>query len=200
MEMERRFLTLESNDIELRKAEDGAIGIRGKGAVIGPLSVDLGGFRERNSEGAFDDAIEASDIRGLFNHDANYVLGRMGRTMKVSADSRGMFYDIAELPASRADVAEAIERGDVTGSSYSFTLKEGGARYDEEDGVLIRTILPGGVSRIFDMGPVTFPAFPDATVSKRCEDVIREFLGETDYRHLLDLRRRRMDLSVAEGL
>lgn len=194
---ERRFITAETAGIELRTGDDGSFGIRGIGAVIGPLSQDLGGFKERNAEGAFDEALKTSDVRGLFNHDPNYVLGRMGKTMRVSADERGMHYDIPSLPESRADVREAIERGDVEGSSYSFTLREGGDRWDEEDGVLVRTILPGGVARIYDLGPVTFPAFRSTTVSKRALDVVREGISEDEWVAMHAARRRKLDLLEA---
>jgi hypothetical protein len=198
MEIERRFISSEVAGIEVRASEDGKFGIRGLGAVIGAFSEDLGGFKERNAEGAFDEAIKVSDIRGLFNHDPNYVLGRMGRTMRVSADARGMHYDIPELPASRADVREAIERRDVEGSSYSFTLREGGDRWDEEDNMLVRTILPGGVARIYDLGPVTFPAFRATTVAKRCAEMVRDAFGADEaWRATHAHRRRRMDLIEA---
>lgn len=194
MDFNRRVIPADVAGIELRAGEDGKFGIRGAGAVIGPLSQDLGGFKERNAEGAFDDALQVSDIRGLFNHDPNYVLGRMGRTMRVSTDANGMYYDIPELPASRADVLEVIERKEVEGSSYSFTLREGGDRWDEENGVLVRTVLPGGVARIYDMGPVTFPAFRSTTVSKRCLDIVREHVGEEVWAVMHAHRRRKLDL------
>lgn len=197
MDIERRVLPVAVGAIELRAVEGGKFGLRGSGAVIGPLSEDLGGFRERNAEGAFDEAIKVSDIRGLFNHDPNYVLGRMGSTMRVSTDANGMYYDIPELPSSRADVREAIERKDVEGSSYSFTLREGGDVWEEQDGVLVRTILPGGVARIYDMGPVTFPAFRATTVSKRCLDHVREAVGPEQWQIMAEHRRRRLDLQVA---
>lgn len=197
MDIERRVIPASVAGIEVRAREDGKVGIRGMGAVVGALSEDLGGFKERNAEGAFDDAIKVSDIRGLFNHDPNYVLGRMGTTMRVSTDARGMHYDIPELPASRADVREAIERRDVEGSSYSFVLREGGDRYDEEDGVLVRTILPGGVARIYDVGPVTFPAYRSTDVSKRCMDMVRESMGEPAWAYRMRNLRRAVDLQAA---
>lgn len=197
MDMERRVVPADVSGIEIRASDGGKFGIRGMGAVIGSLSENLGGFREINAEGAFDEAIRVSDIRGLFNHDPNYVLGRMGRTMTVSTDARGMHYDIPELPAARADVREAIERRDVEGSSYSFTLRDGGDQWDEEDGVLIRTILPGGVSRIYDLGPVTFPAFRSTSVAKRCLDMVRESVSEPEWQAIVEHRRREMDLIEA---
>ena len=195
MDIERRVVPVAVAGIELRASEDGKrFGISGMGAVINSLSEDLGGFKERNSEGSFSAALKGSDIRGLFNHDSNYVLGRVGKTMSVTADSRGMRYDIPELPESRADVREAIERGDVSGSSYSFTLREGGDRWDEEDGVLIRTILPDGIERIYDTGPVTYPAFRSTAVAQRCRDMVRESVPADVWHVMVAHRRRELDL------
>jgi HK97 family phage prohead protease len=125
----------------------------------------LGGFTEEIAPGAFDSALKKSDIRGLFNHDPNYPLGRSGRTMKVWASKEGLEYDIPQLPAARADVMEAIERGDVDGNSFSFTVEadEWGTR----DGRPHRTIT--AFRELFDVGPVTFPAYSQTTVSARAE-------------------------------
>ena len=63
--------------VEIRKHEDGTKTLTGMAAVFGKLSENLGGFREIIEAGAFDDT-DLSDVRGLFNHDANFILGRNG--------------------------------------------------------------------------------------------------------------------------
>ena len=160
---ERRFLPLVSAGIEIRTTDDGARGIRGVAAVTNSVSIDLGGFTEEIAPGAFSDALKHSDVRGLFNHDPNYVLGRSGRTMKVWENDDGLQYDIPKLPDARADVLESIERGDVDGNSFSFTVEED--EWGTRNGVPHRTITK--FQELFDVGPVTFPAFTDTTVSVR---------------------------------
>ena len=176
MEREVRYLPLGASGIEVRKAENGAVGIRGTASVTRSVSEDLGGFTEEIEPGAYEKALERSDVRGLFNHDPNYVLGRSNRTMRVSADVDGMHYDIPQLPKARADVLEAIERGDVDGNSFSFTVGEGGDKWTTRNGKPHRVIT--AFEEIFDVGPVTFPAYADTVVSARSRDMARRMAND----------------------
>lgn len=183
MEKERRTIPVEG--LEIRKDEDGTpTGIGGSAALFNTTTVIAGRFEERITPGAFDEAIKASDVRGLFNHDPNYVLGRTkSGTMTVGGRDDGLYYDIPDLPKARADVLEAIEREDVTGNSFSFTVPEDGDTWvkpeDREDGgtLPLRTITK--VGRLYDVGPVTFPAYEDTQVSTRAEQRAMEMGGGT---------------------
>lgn len=77
-------------------------GIRGYAAVFNQLSEDLGGFRERVLPGAFKDCLAASpDVRCLFNHDPNAVLGRTkAGTLRLAEDNKGLHFD-CDLPDTR---------------------------------------------------------------------------------------------------
>lgn len=168
-EIERRFLPRGVGEVRASKRGDGKIGIVGTAAVVESLSDEIFGFREKISDGAFEKALQKSDIRGLFNHDPNFVLGRVkSGTMTIRADENGLHYEIAELPESRADVAEAIQRGDVDGNSFSFTVERDEWEY-KKDGSTIRTITEFG--ELFDVGPVTYPAYPSTTVSARAKEM-----------------------------
>lgn len=163
-------------NIELRQSDDGAT-IVGLAAVFESLSENLGGFREQIMPGAFDDA-DMSDVRGLFNHDPNFVLGRTrSDTLELEITSKGLRFEI-DLPDTatiRDLVLEPIKRGDVDQASFGFIVAPGGASFDEnEDGVLIRTITK--FMRIFDVSPVTFPAFQDTNVG---EASLRSWQQET---------------------
>lgn len=167
---------------ELRKKDDGSVVLRGLGAVFGKLSENLGGFREIIDSGAFDDT-DMSDVRGLFNHDSNYVLGRTAsKTLRLKVVDDGLRYDI-DVPDTRTIqdlVVGPVERGDVSQSSFGFTIARDGDRWDEnDDGVLIRTITR--INRLFDVSPVTFPAYPDATVGVRS---MNEFIESRDAQHV----------------
>lgn len=156
-----------SSAVEIRQADDGKATLVGLAAVFESLSENLGGFREQIMPGAFDDA-DMSDVRGLFNHDANFVLGRTtSDTLELEITKKGLRFEI-DLPDTqtiRDLVLSPIQRGDVDQSSFGFQVAPGGSSFDEdEEGRLIRTITK--FLRIFDVSPVTFPAFQDTAVSE----------------------------------
>lgn len=140
----------------------------GYAARFGVNSLTLDDFQERIDPAAFNIVTERRgrktplETRALFNHDPNHVLGRYPGTLSLSVDERGLKYKI-KMPKSRRDIVEAIERGDIRGSSFSFIIAKGGEQWSVEDGVNIRTVTK--VQSLLDVGPVTFPAYPDATVS-----------------------------------
>lgn len=123
------------------------------------------GARERIMPGAFDRSLaEADDVQALFNHDPNMVLGRSkAGTLKLDVFAKGLRYTIKPGNTTVArDVVEHIQRGDVTGSSFGFTVTDQDWR--KEDGAEIREVR--GV-RLVDVGPVLRPAYGDATTGLR---------------------------------
>ncbi len=121
-------------------------------------------FIERIMPGAFDRAIREDDVRALFNHNPDHVLGRLSaETLALSVDKTGLRYDISLADTVLAgDVRTHVDRREVTGSSFSFMITDQDFR--TEDGVDIREIR--GVE-LFDVGPVTFPAYDATTVTSR---------------------------------
>ncbi len=172
-DVERRFVPNAGN-IQLRNDGDGeATGIGGLGIPVG-VSADIGPFTEEISRAAVTDAISQDwDVRGLFNHDPNMVLGRTkSGTMSLKSTRDGLEYDIPEMPATRSDVLEAIKREDVDGNSFSFTVESEEWDESSERDKPHRTIKRFG--QLFDVGPVTFPAYEGQTVvSARSMEHIR---------------------------
>ena len=157
-----------------RRADPGA-GEEGNGATVitlagyaakfDVLSELMWDFQETIAAGAFDDVMR-DDVRCLFNHDPNLILGRtLSGTLRLSLDATGLLYEV-DLPDTEMarSVAEAVERGDVTQSSFAFIVKE--ATWTErQDGTWLRTITK--LTRLYDVSPVTYPGYPDATVGMR---------------------------------
>ena len=161
-EIERRVST-EPTTVEYR--EDGkAPVLRGYAAVFNSESHNLGGFIETIHRNAFDRVLAAKpDVVGVYNHDKNYLLGRTGNgTMRLSADDYGLRYEI-DPPATRADVVEAVQRGDVVGSSFAFAISDGGDVWSRgADGIRRREIREIGL--LDDCGPVVRPAYGSSSV------------------------------------
>lgn len=188
--------------LELRKKDDGSATIVGMAAVFDSMSENLGGFREIIAPGAFDDT-DMSDVRALFNHDSNFVLGRtVPKTLRVKTTANGLQYsvDLPNTQTIRDLVLAPIERGDIDQSSFGFIVGQGNDSWDEnDDGVLIRTI--NKVRELFDVSPVTFPAYTDTTVGARSmkrfvenrEQMLADALAEIDDRKTRGVQLERME-------
>lgn len=152
--MEKRLFNIET------KMEEGeSMNVVGHASVYNTMSEDLGGFREIIAPGAFDDVLE-NDVRALINHDGNLILARTtSGTLKLSTDEKGLKYEF-DMPETSygKDLAISMKRGDVTQSSFAFTVEND--NWETKDGMDVRTITK--VKRLFDVSPVTYPAYPDA--------------------------------------
>lgn len=164
-QVERRYVFGEDVRIE-RRAEGEPSRIVGYSARFNTLSEELWGFREQIAPGAFADVLKNDDVRALFNHDSNLVLGRnKAGTLELREDETGLWME-ATPPDTQAgrDVVTLIDRRDVTGQSFSF-LTESDTWEKRADGIIVRTLVK--VGRLYDVGPVTFPAYPDTDVAMR---------------------------------
>jgi hypothetical protein len=142
--------------------------VRGIAAVFNKLSENLGGFREKIDPGAFDEVMN-DDVRALFNHDRNLILGRTKPgTLRLSITPEGLAYEYDDPGNSYSiDLLRSLERGDVSQSSFAFYVDDDKWEEDSE-GRVIRTIKK--FKRLFDVSPVTYPAYPDTSVGKRSLD------------------------------
>ena len=158
---ERRYL-----DTEVRADKDSRK-VVGYAAVFNKDSENLGGFIERISPGAFDSVMK-DDVVALLNHDQNFVLARNNKTLKISTDSVGLKYEF-EAPNTTAgnDLIENLRLGNISKSSFAFTVEKDEWEF-KSDGPDKREITK--VKRLFDVSPVTYPAYPDTTVAQRSKD------------------------------
>ncbi len=161
MNIERRSST---GTVELREEGD-TLTATGYAAVFESTSQNLGGFVERVAPGAFRKTLQEADIRALYNHEADHLLGRTAAgTLRLEEDAHGLRYDV-DLPATQLgrDVAELLRRGDITGSSFGFRTI-GDEWTETADGYPMRRLTEVALR---DVGPVVFPAYPAAAASLR---------------------------------
>lgn len=147
-------------DVDVSDLRTSGRTVSGYAAVYGVESRDLGGFRETIAPGAFA-AVLDGDVRCLLNHDPNIVLGRTrAGTLRLTDEQRGLRFE-CDLPEARADLREAIERGDIDGASFHFEVAPGGDTWAGE----VRSIQR--VGRLHDVSIATHPAYPSASVELR---------------------------------
>lgn len=178
MGLERRVS--QDLSVQVRGDSDKKRTIEGYASVSGVPTV-IWYFEEVIAKGAFTRALEElergeQDVRSLFNHDANYVLGRTKRgdnpgTLSLREDDKGLWTvtnppALGESPMADSVVA-SIRRGDVSGMSFAFTVRKQEWEFFEYGSEQLdrRTITEVGI--LYDIGPVTYPAYDQTTVGVR---------------------------------
>lgn len=159
---------------EFRVSEDGKK-LQGYAAIFNQETVIGNWFREVVRPGAFTQALqEQADVRALFNHSENFVLGRTSAgTLRLWEDAQGLGYEVDLPDTSLAkDLAVSIKRGDVDQSSFAFSVLKDGEDWDEDEkGKLpLRTLKR---LWLYDVSPVTFPAYEDTSVSVRSFEEVK---------------------------
>lgn len=153
-----------TGDVRLETRETGHEDIIGLAAVFydgspGSQFQLWDGCFERILPGCFDRALrDGDDVRALFNHEPNLILGRTGAgTLHLWADGRGLFYRISPPNCHYAkDLISSLRRGDVSGSSFAFRVEDGGEIWKAEGATTIREVRS---VQLFDVSPATYPAY-----------------------------------------
>lgn len=159
----------ECTEIRAEESEDGKKSIKGYAAVFERDSVPMGfdgKIRERVAKGAFVDSLKDGDVRALWSHNPDFVLGRTkSGTLKLKEDQKGLAFEL-DLPDTQVarDAFTLIKRGDVTGMSFGFNIKDFEWERGEGEKPHIRTLTKVDLHEI---SPVAFPAYPDTEVVTR---------------------------------
>lgn len=182
----KEYFYLPMVDAEIRAEGGDTPKIVAYAAKFNVMSQNLGGFREIIRPGFFREALkEQNDIYALFNHEDNYILGeRNAGTLRIWEDDIGLRYE-ADYPQTRMIfdlVISPIERKELKGNSFGFSTKGYGDGYtweeDEETGAETRILLEGGAKRLYDVSPVTFPAYLGNDIAVRSLEKWKESRGK----------------------
>ena len=146
-------------NIKLEKRnKNGKPVVSGHAAIFDTLSEDLGGFREKINKEAFNEVL-GNDVRCFFNHDPNHILARTPDTLKLEVDNTGLKYtfEVQDTQAGR-DLLVNMENNIITQSSFAFTIADD--EWESTPDGEVRTI--NKVARLYDVSPVSIPAYPAA--------------------------------------
>lgn len=178
---EKRFLpNSEAGGIRLQKRADGDTELIP--AITGTAAVFFNDKDRENTQyrlwdnryerimpGAFDRAIAEDDVRALKNHDVGSLLGRStANTLTLSLTATGLDYEIdtPDTVVGRDTVTE-VKRGDLDGSSFSFIATKRSWVEEVDDDDRVTYFRQVEEVRLFDVGPVTFPAYTGTTTGTR---------------------------------
>ena len=171
-ELEQRSYCFE---VRAEETERGKV-ITGRPIVYNSRT-DIGFFDEIIESGALDNA-DLTDVRFLVNHDISRIpLARSRRNngnstmlLTVDADGMGIRVDLdTENNTEARALYSAVERGDISGMSFMF-----GVRDEEWDNLESEhpTRRIKAISTVVEVSAVTFPAYNSTTINARSKDAL----------------------------
>lgn len=157
--------------VERRASDDGKVTVAGYAATFGDVA-DIGGyFKEVLARGAFTKTLQTADVRAYYGHERARLLGRTSAgTLRLSEDAKGLAVEI-DLPDTTdgRDVRTLIERGDITGMSFGFTVTR--QEWNEAVDPPTRTILE---VELHEVSIVSEPAYDGTSIALRSLDEARK--------------------------
>lgn len=140
--------------------------------IVFDSKTDLGWHDEIIERGALDKT-DLRDVRFLINHNTDMIPLARSRnnnensTMQMSVNDNGMAIRVdldTENNSESKALYSAVERGDITGMSFMFTV-EADAWDDLESDHPTRRIR--SIGRVFEVSAVTFPAYEATSIQAR---------------------------------
>lgn len=144
-------------------AEDGTKVLCGYAFRYNSWSLDLGGWKERLDSRSAEKTLAArNDVKALANHDSSKVLGSTrAKTLTILSEASGAKDEIALPDTTYAnDLWTSVDRGDTRGQSFGMSVVADEWNNDYSQ----RTVLE---FRLHEVSVVTFPAYPQTSVSAR---------------------------------
>lgn len=129
---------------------------------------DMGwGITESIDRHAFDETLDGGDVRVLVNHDTTLVLGRTAaKTAELRVDDVGLWGRVKINPddSDAVNAYARTSRGDVSGASFGFEIREIKRDYDQSKGTVHRTLMK---VTLYEVSVCTFPAYEKTAIGAR---------------------------------
>lgn len=193
-EIEKRTYSF---NLEIRE-DDGEPKLIGHAAVFDEIGGDKY-FKEKINAGAFKKSIKKDDIRALFNHDSNIVLGRnKAGTLKLEEDDKGLAIEITppDTQLVKDMVLGPIKRGDISQMSFAFVTLKDTWEESEDSEPTLRIVQE---VKLFDVSPVTFPFYEGTDIAMRSLEEWSEKISKPATSHHVALLKKRLNLRRIGG-
>lgn len=169
--MECRMMPI--SGMKKRESEDGKIYLEGYFAKFNEPYVVFDDWVEIIRPGAFTNYLKkGKDVKILWNHNADIVLGSTAAgTAELEEDNLGL-YGMVEINKNDTDAMNAyarVLRGDVSGCSFGFDIKELDEKIDD-DGVYRTELIE--IDPLYEVSPCTFPAYESTSIDARSRERI----------------------------
>lgn len=182
------------------RAEGDSRTVKGRAVVFNAWSEDLGGFREKIAPGALDGVIERSDIFALLDHRRDRgILGRSKRgdqvSLRLNVTDAGLDYEF-EAPdtALGNELLSCLERGEIDGSSFAFTVLED--QWERVGDEYQRTITK--IDELYDVSPVYSPAYSQTTCDLRGLETLKAEERAAEERQIAEQKRVKLGKYIAD--
>lgn len=143
--------------------------IEGYAALYSSRSVNLGGFTEEITPGAFDGVIEKSVTLALIDHNQSRgILAKNSKgkgSLTLEADEKGLHFRFSAPETELGnELIEYLKRGDITQCSFAFSVAD---EHWEKTGAdeYVRHI--DKIDRLYDVSAVFNPAYPETSIAMR---------------------------------
>ena len=150
--MKLEFNNFVAKDLELNAADDGKMTVSGYASIFG----NLNSYGYTFDKGAFSGSLKDKEIRFLFNHNHDFVIGKI---LDAFEDEKGLFFKAEFLSGVQqsVEVYQMLKQGAINGVSIGFiTISE-----NSVNGVIHKTEVD-----LWEISIVTFPANDKATVQQ----------------------------------
>lgn len=170
--MIRRYADMEYRSVGNERQIEGV-------AVVFNEETDLDRFYETIDKHAFDNC-DMSDVYCLFNHDQNYPLARTKNgSLELFVEDNGLRQIATVIETTKGnDILKNVREGLIDKMSFAFSidLDHGDEWFTDAEGKEHRRILK--IDKLYDVSPVTFPAYPTTSLAARNIDELDELAQE----------------------
>lgn len=166
-------MELRQIDANFKTSEDRTV--EGYATVFESPSQYIGWVETIHRGAITEETIKESDVLAKFNHNDEKVLARSNKgngSLLLEIDDNGLRYMFESPKTALGDeLLEYLHRGDITQSSFAFTVskEENAERWYKKDGIIYRDIYK--IDKLYDVSPVFQPAYEATSCSARFADV-----------------------------